>query len=101
MKQGQYKRNGGGAMIADNVSGSFVVTKCETKGALLVEGVAGKHLVGEIVEIFNEDGGKVAELGKVGGSGRFSERLGPPNPFRVGDIVIIRIGPDVGRSTAR
>jgi hypothetical protein len=101
MKQEEYPKYGGGSMIADNVSGSFVVTRCVTNGTLLVEGVAGKHLIGETVEIFNGDGRKVAELGKVDDSGRFSGNLGPPNPFRVGDVVIIRIGPDVGRATAQ
>ena len=82
-----------------NVSGSFVVTTCESNGTLLVEGVAGTHLVGETVEIFKGKS-KVAEAGTVSANGTFSVTVGPPNPFKVGDTVVIRIGPDVGQSTA-
>lgn len=80
-----------------NVSGSFVVTKCESNSTLLVEGIAGTNLVGKTVEIFKGKH-KIAEAGTVGPNGIFSVTVGPPNPFKVGDTVIIRIGPDVGQS---
>ena len=78
------------------ISGSFVVTKCETNSTLLVEGIAGTNLAGKTVEIFKGKR-KIAEAGTVGPDGTFSVTVGPPNPFKVGDIVIIRIGPDVGQ----
>lgn len=88
------------AVGTNSPSGSFVLTALESNSILLVEGVAGTHLVGETVEVFNSGGGKVAEIGRVDNNGKFSGRVGPPNPFRVGDTVIIRIGPDVGSNTA-
>lgn len=89
----------GSQYVALNVSGSFVVTTCESNSTLLVEGVAGTNLAGETVEIFKGNR-KIAEAGTVAPNGTFSVTVGPPNPFKVGDTVIIRIGPDVGQSTA-
>ena len=85
--------------LALNVSGLFVVTKCETNSTLLVEGIAGTNLAGKTVEIFKGKR-KIAEAGTVDPDGTFSVTVGPPNPFKVGDIVIIRIGPDVGQCIA-
>lgn len=91
----------GGSYLALNVSGSFVVTKCEANRVLLVQGVAGKHLIGETVEIFNGDR-KIAEAGTVGPNGTFDVSVSypDPQPFKPGDLVTIRIGEDVGQAVA-
>jgi hypothetical protein len=86
--------------IAYNVSGSFVITTCVSNSVLRISGVAGNHLKGQTVEVFDANGNKVDEIGTVDNNGKFDGRVGPPNPFRTGDTVIIRIGPDVGQAIA-
>jgi hypothetical protein len=88
-------------MIAANVGGSFVITACETNTIMRVSGIAGTNLIGKAVEIFDKTGRKIPAKGTVDKDGKFTAIVGPPNPFRVGDTVIVRIGSDVGQCTTK
>lgn len=88
------------SVTAKDVAGSFIITECVTNGVFRVSGVAGKDMAGKTIEIFNSSGRKVAEAGTVDANGNFTGTVGPPNPFRVGATVIVRIGNHVSRCVA-